>query len=193
MPIINDFETPLLPTILILPFPKNVDCKQQELSMTTQSRVTSVGKSEEKSPLPPLGKGELNADLGFKVFKLQPSNFKIWRADKIKSDEDLEKELELHIDPIVPDAKTEDILYELLLKSGEELTAKIEKKDGIYFVNEKEIALILEKIDGELIKKVIEQKPRKLITLDKLFSDNDQLKTNTVLQMKDAEIDFKVV
>jgi adenine-specific DNA-methyltransferase len=132
-------------------------------------------------------------DLGFKVFKLQPSNFKIWRADKIKTDEDLEKELELHIDPIIPDAKTEDILYELLLKSGEELTAKIEKKDGIYFVNDKEIAIILEKIDEDLVKEVIAAKPQKLITLDKLFSGNDQLKTNTVLQMKDAEIDFKVV
>ena len=31
------------------------------------------------------------------------------------------------------------------------------------------------------------------ITLDKLFKNNDQLKTNTALQMKDAGIEFKVV
>ena len=31
------------------------------------------------------------------------------------------------------------------------------------------------------------------ITLDKLFKNNDQLKTNTLLQMKDAGIEFKVV
>jgi len=30
-------------------------------------------------------------------------------------------------------------------------------------------------------------------TLDRLFNDNDQLKTNTALQMKDAGIEFKVV
>jgi len=29
--------------------------------------------------------------------------------------------------------------------------------------------------------------------LDKLFTGNDQLKTNTVLQMRDAEIDFKTI
>jgi adenine-specific DNA-methyltransferase len=31
------------------------------------------------------------------------------------------------------------------------------------------------------------------ITLDRPFKDNDQLKTNTLLQMKDAGIEFKVV
>ena len=162
---------------------KKVDCKQQELL---------IEKAEENNPLnPPLLRG--NLDCGFKVFKLEPSNFKIWRADKIKDEKDLEKELELHIDPIVSGAKTEDILYELLLKSGIELTTKIEKSDGIYFVNDNEIALILEKIDEELVRKVILSKPQKFITLDKLFFGNDQLKTNTVLQMKDAEIDFRAV
>ena len=34
---------------------------------------------------------------------------------------------------------------------------------------------------------------REGITLGRLFNGNDQLKTNTALQMKDAEIDFRVV
>ena len=34
--------------------------------------------------------------------------------------------------------------------------------------------------------------PQKVITLD-LFTGNDQLKTNTVLQMRDAGIDFKTI
>ncbi len=60
-------------------------------------------------------------------------------------------------------------------------------------MNETEIALILEKVDKEIIKLVIAEKPQKVITLDRLFDNNDQLKTNTALQMKDAEIEFKVV
>ncbi len=52
---------------------------------------------------------------------------------------------------------------------------------------------MLEKINEKLIKTVIAQKPKKVITLDRLFKNNDQLKTNTALQMKDAEIDFRVV
>ena len=33
-------------------------------------------------------------------------------------------------------------------------------------------------------------KPKKVTTLDILFANNDQLKTNTLLQMKDTGIDF---
>ena len=131
-------------------------------------------------------------DLGFKVFKLQESNFKIWRSD-VKTEEELFKQLTLHTDPVDENAKLENILYELLLKSGVSLTARIEEKDGYYLVNESEIALILKKIDEGIIKAVISEKPTKVITLDRLFEDNDQLKTNTALQMKDSEIDLRVV
>ena len=44
-----------------------------------------------------------------------------------------------------------------------------------------------------IVKTVIEAKPQKVITIDRLFNNNDQLKTNTALQMKDAGIEFKVV
>ena len=37
------------------------------------------------------------------------------------------------------------------------------------------------------------ENPQKTIVLDRLFKDNDQLKTNTSLQMKDAGIEFKTI
>ncbi len=73
------------------------------------------------------------------------------------------------------------------------ITAKIKKKDDVYLVNESEIALLLNKVNEKIIKLVINQNPKKVITLDRLFNNNDQLKTNTALQMKDAGIEFKVV
>ncbi|MCD4699395.1 MAG: site-specific DNA-methyltransferase [Phycisphaerae bacterium] len=131
-------------------------------------------------------------DLGFKVFKLQQSNFKIWRSD-VKTEEELYTQLTLHTDPVDENAKIENILYELLLKSGVPLTARIEEKDGYYLVNEDEMALILKRIDESIIEAVISEKPKKIITLDRLFKNNDQLKTNTALQMKDVGIEFKAV
>ena len=131
-------------------------------------------------------------DLGFKVFKLQQSNFKTWRSD-VSNGEELDTQLEQFIDPVEKNAKIEDILYELLLKSGVPLIAKIEQKEGYYLANDGEIALILDKVNENIIKTVISEKPQKVITLDRLFKENDQFKTNTALQMKDAEIDFKVV
>jgi adenine-specific DNA-methyltransferase len=101
--------------------------------------------------------------------------------------------MEKHADPVAKEAKIEDILYELLLKSGKELTSEIEYKDGIYWINKNEIAVVLEKIDEDIMKAVIDGKPEKLITLDRLFQNNDQFKTNTSLQMKDAGIEMRVV
>ncbi|MFH1761734.1 MAG: hypothetical protein ABIA63_11605 [bacterium] len=131
-------------------------------------------------------------DLGFKVFKMRESNFKIWRL-KIVNEAQLVEQLQQHLEPLDENAKIEDVLYGLLLKSGITLTAKIEGKEDCFVVNDNEIALILDKVDKNIIKKVIELAPRKVITLDRLFNKNDQLKTNTALQMKDAGIEFKAV
>ena len=40
---------------------------------------------------------------------------------------------------------------------------------------------------------VLKEQPQKVIALDRLFTGNDQLKTNTALQMRDAGIEFKTI
>ena len=87
----------------------------------------------------------------------------------------------------------ENMVYELMLKSGKDLNSKIEKEDGFFSVNAGELVLMLEKANQELIDNIIALNPQKIIALDKLFTGNDQLKTNTVLQMKDAGIEFKTI
>ena len=111
----------------------------------------------------------------------------------IENEEQLIEQLQQQLEPLEENAKTEDVLYELLLKSGVSLTAKIEQKNGFYLENDIKIALILEKVDKNITKTVIDSKQQNAITLDRLFNNNDQLKTNTALQMKDAGIEFKVV
>jgi adenine-specific DNA-methyltransferase len=85
------------------------------------------------------------------------------------------------------------MLYELILKSGYMLTDKIELKGKYYTVNNGELAVALDEMNPALVQEIISSKPVKVITLDKLFAGNDQLKTNTVLQMRDSEIDFKTI
>jgi len=87
----------------------------------------------------------------------------------------------------------EDMVYELMLKSGKDLNSKIEHKDGIYYINDKEMAILVEKVDKKTIDSLIKFNPSKVVMLDKLFKGNDPLKTNTALQMKDAGIDFKTI
>jgi adenine-specific DNA-methyltransferase len=136
--------------------------------------------------------GNGDKDLGFKVFKLKESNFKIWRSN-IETEEELVAQMQRHLEPLDEHAKTEDVLYELLIKSGVPLTAKIKEQNGYILVNESEIALMLEKADDKIIKQIITAKPQKVFTLDRLFKNNDKLKTNTALQMKDAGIEFKAI
>lgn len=66
-------------------------------------------------------------------------------------------------------------------------------KPDYYVINGNELILLLEKATQGIIDTVIAEKPIKVIALDKLFKGNDQLKTNTVLQMKDAGIEFKTI
>ena len=58
-------------------------------------------------------------------------------------------------------------------------------------INDNELILLLEKTEQKIIDSIIANKTKKVVALAKLFKDNDQLKTNTVLQMKDAGIEFK--
>ncbi|MDE3742119.1 site-specific DNA-methyltransferase [Maribacter polysaccharolyticus] len=134
-----------------------------------------------------------NQDLGFKVLKLSDSNFKQWQQITGKDKQALEEQMKLFVDPVAKNATTENMVYELLLKSGKDLNSTIEAKDGFYAINETELILILEKANQEIIDLVIASKPQKVIALDKLFKGNDQLKTNASLQMKDAGIEFKTI
>lgn len=132
-------------------------------------------------------------DLGFKVFKLSDSNFKLWRQQGIETAEELEKQIEFFTDPISQDALNDFMVYELLIKSGFDLNCQIKHENNIYFVNSNEMILLLESVSKDIISKVIKTNPQKVVALDKLFEGNDQLKTNTALQMKDAGIDFKTI
>jgi adenine-specific DNA-methyltransferase len=139
-------------------------------------------------------------DLGFKVFKLSSSNFKIWRGSEITED-NLEQQLEMFTDPVREGSEKENMLYELILKAGYLLTDSVEYKNKLYYVKGGELILALEEINQKIIDTILTPAPsgragaglQKVITLDQLFTGNDQLKTNAVLQMKDAEIDFKTI
>jgi adenine-specific DNA-methyltransferase len=63
-------------------------------------------------------------DLGFRVFKLASSNIQAWEPDR----ERLAETLEASVDHLKTDRTESDILFEVLLKLGLDLTVPIEKK-----------------------------------------------------------------
>ncbi len=141
----------------------------------------------------------LQQDRGFKAFSLAESNFKVWDADAAYGDGDkLAHQLELYAEHRLPDRSAEDVLYELLLKSGRSLTAPIVERNiagqKVYDVDAGQLLICLEDpISEDTLRGMIEQKPERVLCLDSAFEGNDQLKTNILLQMRDAEIEFRTV
>ena len=68
---------------------------------------------------------DYRGDLGFKVFKLDSSNIRAWNPDR----SDIEKALIDHMEHLVKGRSEQDVLYELLLKRGVELTVPIENRN----------------------------------------------------------------
>ena len=136
-------------------------------------------------------------DTGFKVFKLAESGFKQWRQPGQADTEALQRKLSLNIDSVLSRTSSENLLYELMLRMGLKLTCKVSFSDDVYFVEDEDTgglyAFLLERVDQGLIDAVLAKHPVKVAVLDRLFEGDDALKSNTVLQMKDAGVMFECV
>jgi len=136
-------------------------------------------------------------DLGFKSFLLAPSNFKQWRGDGIETGEQLAEQIQLFSKSEKESATVEDILHELLLKFGQELTTPIETLEvaggKVFAIHERQMLFVLDSFTQEMIVPLVEIKPREIIAIDGVFNDSDMLKSNLDLQCRDAGIRFTCV
>jgi adenine-specific DNA-methyltransferase len=122
-------------------------------------------------------------DRGFRVFELSESNFKPWNAAVPNDALALEKQLELHVSHIQEGRTDQDILYEILLKSGYPPTTEVQTVTvagkTVFSVAGGQLLVCLErKLTLELIRAMAEAKPERVVCLDEGFAGNDQLKTN---------------
>jgi adenine-specific DNA-methyltransferase len=105
-----------------LPIPEKL---VRTIADLTKSRIRNVSKELAES-----SNGKLNldnravADLGFRVFKLASSNIRAWDPNR----DDLPTTLHDSIEHLKTDRTEQDILFELLLKLGLDLTIPIEQK-----------------------------------------------------------------
>lgn len=92
--------------------------KPRTIAELTKERLRRAAKKiKDENPL-------FAGDLGFRVFKLDSSNIRAWQPNR----DDLEQTLLDHSEHIVAGRSEQDILYELLLKLGLDLTVPIEQK-----------------------------------------------------------------
>jgi len=99
-----------------------------------------------------------NLDIGFKVFKLDSSNLEKWDPDY----NNLEQTLLTNMENIKEDRTELDLIYEIMLKYGIDLTLPIEKLNNIYSIGYGALLICL---DDNITKEITEE-------IIKLKSDN---------------------
>ncbi|MEO3108051.1 site-specific DNA-methyltransferase [Escherichia coli] len=99
------------------------DEKYHTISELTKERLRRAGKKvREDNP-------EWTGDVGFRVFKLDTSNIRPWEATA----ETLSEQIDAYVSPILEGRSEEDLLTELMLKRGIDLSVNIETRqfDGL--------------------------------------------------------------
>lgn len=159
--------------------------------------IAEIGKERIRRAGKKIKEEKETVDTGFKSLKLDKSNFKIWQG-KFKDEESLLSALDDFVDNLEKGSEEKNILFELILKSGLDLNVPVEEKefDGEKYYDldgGKLIVYLGEKISKEMGEFFQSQKPEKIICLERAFQNDDELKTNILLQAEQEDIDFKVV
>lgn len=142
------------------------------------------------------GKDLAVKDPGFKVFELAKSNIKSWNSDPDKFAEQLDMLQQFSGNNLEEGRTNDDLVYELLLKQGLELTDNIEKftigSVDCYAVNDGDLFIILgNHIDSNSIDKITEHFYSKINNLsvfileDQGF-DDDADKLNSIASLEDT-------
>lgn len=183
---------------ILVQLPEKIDNPQYPtIAHITRERVRRViakRQAENKGKL----ELEVAQDLGFRAFRLDSSNFKIWQASAEQSAEKLAEQLHLYADNVQPDRDERDRLYELILKSGHALSEKVETfeasgKRAYSVAGGALLVCLAEHLDQETLRALFARKPQTVLCLDTAFDGNDALKTNIVLEAKSRGIVFKTV
>jgi len=140
--------------------------------------------------------------LGFRSYKIAPSNFKNWRGDA--EGEELIRQLELLKQSEKEGSLRENMLVELLLKSGLPLTAKVEvvqtsesPKSGeiseVYIVEDGRLLIFFGGYNKKIRDLIHEKKPQRVVCLDSAFQGKDEDISNFKLELKEAGIELTIL
>jgi len=145
--------------------------------------ITEIEKEQkEKSKQKKLTEDEeVNLDLGFKVFKLDKSNYKIWEKYEGQDAKELKKQLELFKTPLISGYKNDDVIYECIIKEGYSLNSKIEKTDvksnKVFKVTDGDLFFYIS-LDQEIKDNTIDElklkKENMFICLDEALNDSNK-------------------
>jgi adenine-specific DNA-methyltransferase len=137
-------------------------------------------------------------DLGFRVLKVDSSNMAdvYYKPDEVK--QDLVSD---YIDNVKPDRKPEDLLFQVMLDWGLELSLSIRKENlhgkDVFFVNEPSYDLVAcfdTGVGEDLVKKLAGYKPQRVVFRDTGFvSDSVKINVEQIFKQMAPDTEVKVI
>lgn len=175
--------------------PKIADVTRERVRRVID-RLLSEQQSVSQSSL--FGTSTANRDYGFRSFRLAQSNFQQWEGSTHRGADELQRQLALQVRSTNSAATQEGVLFEILLKSGFEISVPIASRSlgnsALFSVMDGGLLVYLEQsISRETIQEISKLNPARVVVLDSSFAGNDQLKVNAVETFKAKGITFKTV
>lgn len=168
-----------------------------------KERIRRAGAKilEEKGDQIAIGDEEKETlDIGFKVFKLDTSNLRIWDSTPITGDNQIEmftERMNSMIDSIKDDRTDMDVVYEVMLKMGVPLDVPVQYTEVngkvVYIVGDFLLMIALfDNITAEDIDGMAAYAPAKIVCAEQGFADDSAL-SNAHYILRDKQIELKLV
>lgn len=170
---------------ILIQLPESTDNEFETIANVARVRMRRVIEQEPKCEgARSLGVATKQPGCGFRSYRLATSNFRPWKG-KLGQGDTVERQLEIFSSNLVEERSAEDVLTEILLRSGFELTDPVEELEvrgqTVFSVADGAMLVCLERpLTLEVIEAMAALDPGQIVVLDAGFANNDQLKVNAM-------------
>ena len=187
---------------ILVQLPEQVDPESEaakagfdSIADITKERVRRAGKKiveDSDGKLNLLGEGAI--DFGFRVLKLNESNIEDWNSEEAsKGPENLLDAMKTS--RLKADRSKQDVVFEVLVKFGIDLTLKVEEQKvgqgSVWKIDGQELIVIVSAgLTVADLHSIVKMSPKVVVMLDESFVP-ESLKTNARAIFKDAKIELK--
>lgn len=173
--------------------------EKSEAARNGYPNICEIGKERIRQAGKKLTEAEKDIDTGFKVFRLDSSNLKLWDDTPIEGNDldSLFARMDGVIDNLKPGRSEDDLVYEILLKMGYPLTAGVAalEVDGltVYTVEQNSMLICLQPgLTAETVEKLAALKPQKIVLAENALADNSAM-SNAHYLLENRRIELKIV
>ena len=174
--------------------PEKVKGKDETIADLSKERIRRAGKKIKEDNADK--DGIENLDTGFRVFKIDSSNM----VDVTLSPDEAHPDMfEEQVGNIKKDRSSEDLLFQVLLDWGVDLSLPINREDidskEVFFVDGNALAACFDNnINEDFVKKLADKQPLRVVFRDDGFtSDSVKINVEQIFKLKSPTTDIKVI